>query len=455
MRTLFPGFFTPTDAEFKELWRDATFAFDANVLLGLYKLSSDTRRLFFDVLAKLGDRIFLPNQAACEYLKNRPAAISARTKLYNEIRNAAEKSANSIRSQLKEHSLPRGAEIVQAATEAAEKITAAVDAALKEEADIWSQDDLMTKIIETFDGKVGSLYDSSRIEEIYKIGAVRYARSIPPGYKDENKGEPNKYGDVVIWFQLVDQATKAKKPVIFVTRDAKGDWWLQHDGKTIGPRPELRQEMKIDAGVDFYMYTTTTFLEFAQEFFGLEPEPTKRATNEIEEIEKKEGQIRVLTFDPDWSQGNWVQPSLGLSPFVTGLDTASPFAFGIGRPARGVLGTYGLFTAGPTFLATDEMVSVNDYLGLLPINGRSFVSTSGTWRCFVESLPAPIGTDRACYRLKFEHEDRSKSPRHLALWVSDAGLKNDMDSKYRNAIFQVVSVWLSTDQEAGELEYFG
>jgi hypothetical protein len=64
MRDLFPGYFPPKDDEFKELWRDAVFAFDANVLLGLYRLTTETQQVFFEVLQRLSGRIFLPNQAA-------------------------------------------------------------------------------------------------------------------------------------------------------------------------------------------------------------------------------------------------------------------------------------------------------------------------------------------------------------------------------------------------------
>ena len=38
-----------------------------------------------------------------------------------------------------------------------------------------------------------------------------------------------------------------------------------HKGEAIGPRPELRKEMKTKANVDFYMYHTEQFMKFSQE----------------------------------------------------------------------------------------------------------------------------------------------------------------------------------------------
>jgi hypothetical protein len=43
--------------------------------------------------------------------------------------------------------------------------------------------------------------------------------------------------------------------MIFVMRDVKEDWIQQHKSETLGPRPELRQEMMSAAGVQFWIYT--------------------------------------------------------------------------------------------------------------------------------------------------------------------------------------------------------
>lgn len=447
MRDLFPGYFTPTAQEFTELWREATFAFDANVLLGLYRLTNETRQVFFDVLQRLSDRIFLPNQAAHEYLRNRLSAISARTGSHVGLKGDAEKFVQGLESRVQEHSLPRGKELVEAAKQAARKIADIVDAALKKEPDLLRSDDVLSSLTDLFDGNTGPAYNAPQLDELYKKAAARYARKIPPGYKDDNKGEPDKYGDALIWFQLIDYATSRKKPVIFITRDAKEDWWLQHNGETIGPRPELAQEMKQAAGVLFYMYTTPRFLEFAQQFFNLKPEPTKKATSEIEEIEKQDKQAAAqityawmgqpVQFDiPPWEISN--PPT-----YVTTVQW-QPDAMA------------GSFTGLPPIktVSPEEEAAKTKYFQLLPINGQVFNSSTGKWKCEITSAPMPTGTDRACYRLKFEPEDRIRNPRHLNLWVSAAGLHHDPDWKYKTAIFRIISDWLDSGNSSGEIAYF-
>ncbi len=314
MRELFPGYFSPTEEEFAELWREATFAFDANVLLGLYRLTTESRQVFFDVLQKLGDRIFLPNQAAQEYLRNRLDAISARSRSHEGVKAAAEKFVRTLETQVQEHSLPKSKEILEAARKATKKIAKIVDAAQEREPDLLHTDDVLLKLTTLFEGKTGQPYEASRFDDLCKKSAARYARKIPPGYKDDSKVEPDKFGDAIIWFQLLEFSNSSKKPLIFITRDVKEDWWLKHEGETVGPRPELTQEMMQAASVRFYMYTTQRFLEFAQQFFSLKPEPTKKAASEIKEIEERDRQAatrvpdawigEAVTFNsPTWLSG--------------------------------------------------------------------------------------------------------------------------------------------------------
>jgi hypothetical protein len=40
MKQTFPGYYRPSAAEFEKLWKEATFTFDANVLLRAYGVGS-------------------------------------------------------------------------------------------------------------------------------------------------------------------------------------------------------------------------------------------------------------------------------------------------------------------------------------------------------------------------------------------------------------------------------
>jgi hypothetical protein len=440
MRTLFPGYFTPTAEEFTELWRDATFGFDANVLLGLYRLTPESRRVFFEVLKQIGDRIFLPNQAAEEYLRNRLEAISARSRSHQGLKAEAGKFVQAIEIKIQEHSLPEGDEIIEAARNAEKKIVLIVDSALKKEPDFFHADELRRELVALFEGKVGKPRDA--FEESRKRAADRYARKIPPGYKDDNKTDDRKFGDAFIWFELLDLAQSTKKPVIFVTRDAKEDWWLVHEGRTFGPRPELAQEMKQHAGVPFYMYTTSRFLEFAQRHFGLKLEPTKKATTEIDEIERKDKEAAA-----QWATYNW---SINSGPLNSTINSV-PNQFAT------VAKDWNLnpFVVQPTTYfanAEEDAKAKNTYFQLLPIHGQSFSSQAGTWTCEIAETPGSVViVDRASYKLRFASAGGIKT-KQLTLWVSLGRLGGDLDWAYKKAIFRVISDWLGSAVGQAEID---
>ncbi|TOG86054.1 hypothetical protein CGI91_23920 [Vibrio parahaemolyticus] len=71
------------------------------------------------------------------------------------------------------------------------------------------------------------------------------------------------YSDFVIWNELIDYAKENKKEyIIFVTDDLKTDWWFVSNGKRIGPRPELVEELRIKANVKgFQIYNSEQLIE--------------------------------------------------------------------------------------------------------------------------------------------------------------------------------------------------
>ena len=444
MKRLFPGYFTPTEEEFAKLWGDATFGFDANVLLGLYRSTSATQEVFFTILEKIADRIFLPHQAASEYLENRLNVISVRSQQYGRIKSESEGLAKVVESIVQEHAVLNGEEISKQAKESANKIVELVDAAAGDEPDLLREDSLLAQLAVLFEKRTGEQYEPARLKEIYAEGAQRYAQGVPPGYKDEKKGDPAKYGDLLIWFQLMDQAKSEQKPIIFVTGDVKEDWLLQHRGETLGPRPELRQEMMTAASVHFYMYTTPRFLEFAKQFLGLTLD-TKKAESEFEKIEKQDKQAAELNALPTvtYSYTDYL-PQQDQGWVNWGTIGSQPISFGLGRGG-------GLY---PEWTPPIDSASKSKYFELLPINGQMYRSSAGKWKCEIVTHPMSDGNDRVNYSLKFEPEDRARATRYLRVWVSLSRLEHDTDWAYKKAIFEAILKWLGSNQISGEIAQF-
>ena len=123
------------------------------------------------------------------------------------------------------------------------------------------------------------------------------------GYKDSKKEKDEldsfsyggliykkKFGDLIVWRQIIEYAKSSNlKDIIFVTDDAKSDWWWKIDSggpKTIGARPELVEEISREADVErFYIYNTEGFLNYANEQLN-----AQIAEQAIEEV-------RAVTFE--------------------------------------------------------------------------------------------------------------------------------------------------------------
>lgn len=121
------------------------------------------------------------------------------------------------------------------------------------------------KVTELFAGKVGAKPSAERIAAIHKEGNDRYAKKIPPGFEDAKKAAEggDKFGDLVIWMEMIEKAKSDKRPVIFVTDDGKSDWWHIHRGRKMGPHPALIEEFLATTGQEFHIYELLQFLRYA------------------------------------------------------------------------------------------------------------------------------------------------------------------------------------------------
>ena len=64
MRNAIAEYLEYSDEEKKILWENATFVFDTNVLLNLYRYSKETRDILLDSMKQIKDRVWMPYQAA-------------------------------------------------------------------------------------------------------------------------------------------------------------------------------------------------------------------------------------------------------------------------------------------------------------------------------------------------------------------------------------------------------
>ena len=72
--------------------------------------------------------------------------------------------------------------------------------------DLFGNDPFLDRLTDLFKGKVGEEYPADEVESLIKEANKRYERKIPPGYRDIKKEGLNKYGDFILWRQVMDKA---------------------------------------------------------------------------------------------------------------------------------------------------------------------------------------------------------------------------------------------------------
>lgn len=300
MKKLFPGYYRKTEADIKKIWEDGIILFDTNVLLNLYRYSDATQETLLELINKFSKQIYLPHQAALEYNRNRYEVIAEQEKAYKEFLEKISHIQKDLQSSSKPPFLT--SKVDNDLNIVFEKVISEVDDSIKKYCEYLKQDPIYNKISLLFENKITDQYNEEELKEIYKEGEERFKMKIPPGFEDEKNKEGNrKYGDLVLWKQVIDLAKKLKKDIILVTDERKLDWWWKiKDGRNMGARQELIQEMKNEANVEFHMYSSERFLSYGQTF--LKEQINNQALNEILAMKKAEideiRRIEILKREP-------------------------------------------------------------------------------------------------------------------------------------------------------------
>ncbi|CTQ48763.1 PIN-like domain-containing protein [Jannaschia donghaensis] len=309
MKGLFPQYDPGSPTDFKRVWDEALFVFDTNVLLNLYRYHSSTRDQLLDAIGKLSDRIWIPHHVALEFQRKRLIVIADQNKRFSEVRNLISKTQEKIQSDLGElqlerrHSLIDPAPLIEGISQVAENFLEKLNVIEGNQQTLNGKDTLKEKIEQLFENRVGSpMPNQESVEALYKKAENRYAKEIPPGYLDQNKSKDgldhfihggieykSRYGDYLIWHQILEYAKQNDtETLVFVTDDAKDDWWLKikMDGpKTIGPRPELVEEALLEGNISsFHMYKPEGFLRHTKDH--LKAEVSKETLDEVRNVSR-------------------------------------------------------------------------------------------------------------------------------------------------------------------------
>ncbi len=304
MKNKFKGYHILTEGEIQNIWKDGFISLDTNVLFNIYRYSDETRRELLKVISKYSTQLWLSNHSAFEFHKNRISVITDQIEIYDNTIKTVKKLENDIAKNLKTPHLSKS--ILKQFEKTIKAILRDFDKKKRFYEGLLKNDTILNSISSIFNNKVGDAFTGDELTKIEKEGEERYKKKIPPGFKDDIKNQ-NKYGDLIIWKELIKKAKFENKSFIFIIDDLKEDWWIKFQGKIISPRQELSQELYIETQKQFYLYTPDRFLEFA----GKSGNVKQQTINEVREIRLEGSPF----FNPE---SNSIYSTSSLTNFLNG-----------------------------------------------------------------------------------------------------------------------------------------
>jgi len=289
MKEQFPGYYLPTESDFKQMWQEGLFIFDANFLLDFFRYSDDTVNSLLSIMDKIKGRIWIPHQAAYEYHKNLYSVIESEAKLYSE-------TINKLDDLVKKYTPKKGKDVISVFDNLKQVLVNKKEGVIS----LLSANPIKEKLSELLKGKIGEAFNEDQLIKIYEEGQKRYEKNIPPGYCDAKDKKGNeKYGDFVFWKQILEKVKQIDTAIILVTGDIKEDWFIGKLGRIISPRPELISEVKTTKNVQFYIYPTRRFLEYGNVYFsaGVKEE----VLNEVMDLEDMIRKTQRRYLEEPWN----------------------------------------------------------------------------------------------------------------------------------------------------------
>lgn len=271
----FTGNVPQTSADIETALRHGLLSLDANVLLNFYRYSPKALEALVAVLRAADDRVWISNQAAREFWRNRIVAIDGRSQASRTLEAALDKSDTALQSAVdtwaKQTAVPEETkkEVINALASGVEKARSLISGEAGGAGDIaydGSKDPILDLLHETFTCHVGDALPSDEQAAAMAEADRRVKDQIPPGYMDAAKdieGTDGAAGDYLVWFQSIKEAVDRGLPLVIVTGDEKEDWWWRHRNALLGPRAELVAEFANHSSEKLYMVRPVQLIEYA------------------------------------------------------------------------------------------------------------------------------------------------------------------------------------------------
>lgn len=264
---------------FKRLWSEALISLDTSALIFLQECDAELAKHVMDTLLFVEERIWIAYHVAnvemlenFEHKENKSGAIGRLNRFQKTLGNSVERITDvfsSLSNELREEGHDLLADMIsdfdtnEMFYDLISNFKQKMNQSTKE-----NREFLQSGLVQVFQNamcaKSTQILTPEELSQIDLAGATRYMDKIPPGYCDWDK-QNNKFGDLIIWKEILKKSQEEKKPLLFITRDKKEDWFKLEGNEIVGVRDELINESKDNNAEVFVIY----FNDFVRMSFQL------------------------------------------------------------------------------------------------------------------------------------------------------------------------------------------
>jgi PIN like domain len=220
---------------------------DTNAWFAVYRLDVTTSEEFLKTLESLQAqrKLSVPYQVFEEFARNRNEVVETVTQSFEQFIEGLQKEFSKFKSSKPFTDHPNL--IPKEFDENLKKAISDIRNSARKQKDnrkeaLENGDNIYPRLRKMMDETVGKPFIADELVKLHATGKQRYKEAIPPGYGDGSKQpEARRYGDFLLWEQVIQFAKEKKIPILLVTSDNKEDWF-EIGSKGIKGRSELYTE---------------------------------------------------------------------------------------------------------------------------------------------------------------------------------------------------------------------
>lgn len=270
---------------------DTLVVMDSNVWLNLYTIHPLALIEIVEKIRENKEQFWIPNQVYREFSRNAKSKKdevidyykNARINCVEQLQRAKDIVGQTFENfrrkqrtdgeELKSSVLSDFQAVIQKFKNGYEEL----EKSYTEELAVICEEDIISELVD-------DIYENSRTKDftimekaqICEEGEIRYKYKIAPGYTDEEKKSDfdggdfyRKYGDLIIWKELLRRVTGSKINTLFIEDEKKKDWFSERGGKKLAPVLYEEYNQATNAQGKIEVCNFLAFLEHYGEVMGL------------------------------------------------------------------------------------------------------------------------------------------------------------------------------------------